>query len=91
MQGCEGALDANLFHLIGGLTNACSVDETEGNTLDVDGVFDGVARGAMDVGDNGAVVFQKAVQKGGFAYIGFANNSNWYSLLDGLTGLERVS
>ena len=62
-DGCVGAVDANLLDGVGGLTNAGGIDESKGGALQVDGVFDGVAGGAVNIGNDGAVVFQQSVQE----------------------------
>ena len=62
-DGCVGAVDANLLDGVGGLANAGGVDESEGDALQVDVVFDGVAGGAVNIGNDGAVVFQQSVQE----------------------------
>ena len=55
-DGSIGALDTNFFDGVGGFAKSGGVDETEGDAVDVDGVFDGVASGAMNVADDGTVV-----------------------------------
>ena len=50
----EGALDAHLFDGLSGLADAGGVDETEGDSVQVDDFFDGVAGGAGDVRDERA-------------------------------------
>ena len=62
-DGLVGAVNAYLLDGVGGLSDAGGVDESEGNALDVDNVLDGVARGTMDVADDGSVVVQQAVEQ----------------------------
>ena len=74
--------------MVSGLTDACGIDETEGDTLQVDGVFDGVTGGAMYVGDDGAFLMKQPVEQSGFSYVGLADNGNGNALLDGLSYLK---
>ena len=69
LDGGIGALDADVFYLVGGLTDACGVDKTEGDIINIDGVFDGIAGGAMDVADDGAIFMKQAVEQGALAYV----------------------
>ena len=61
-DGLKSAVDADFLNLVGCLADAGGVDEAEGDAVDVDGVFDGVARGAVNVADDGTVVSQKTVE-----------------------------
>ena len=48
--GCSnGTVDAHKFYLVVGVTDTCSVNKTEGDAAELDGVFDSVARGALNV------------------------------------------
>ena len=51
----EGSFYAYLFYGIRGLADACGVNETEGNSLYVYGVFYGVTRGSMYIGNDGSL------------------------------------
>ena len=52
-EGGVGAVDSDGLDGVAGFPDACGVDEAEGGAGDVDGVLDGVAGGAGDVGDDG--------------------------------------
>lgn len=52
-DGAVGAVDADGLDGFGGVADAGGIDEAEGGAGDVDGVLDGVAGGAGDVGDDG--------------------------------------
>ena len=52
----------NLFYLINGLTNTCRIDESEGDSVNVNGVFNRVASGTMIVADDGSIVFQELIE-----------------------------
>ena len=86
-----GTGDADFLNLVGGLSDAGCIDKTEGDAIDVDGVLDGVARGAMNVGHDGAIVLQEGIQQGRFTYIGLAYNGYRNALLQGLAHLETMS
>ena len=60
----EGALDTYTFHYIRGLAYAGRVDKTEGDTAKVDGVFDNIAGGAMNVAHDGLFFVQQGIEKG---------------------------
>ena len=61
-DGLIGAVDTNLLDGVCGLTNTSCVDKTEGDTVDVDSVFDGVASSTMDVANDGTIIFQERIQ-----------------------------
>ena len=63
-DGSIGAADANLFDGVSGLTDTCSVDESEGDTLYVYRIFYRITRGAMHVRDDGPLFMEQTVQKG---------------------------
>lgn len=60
----EGAFDAHAFDGVVGFAYARGVDEAEGDALQYDGVLDDVAGGAVNVGDEGAVFLDQAVEQG---------------------------
>ena len=87
-NGGIGTLDTYLLDdVVGGAQSRC-VDETEGDTVDVDAVLDDVACGAVDVADDGFVLSDKAVEEGALADIGLADDCHGYALFDCLTGAE---
>ena len=86
----HGALNTHLFHFVRGLPNTGSIDEAELEPIDFHGIFNGVAGGAMDVADKGTIVTQKAVEQGGFANIGLANDGDRDAIAQGLANFKRV-
>lgn len=86
----EGTLDAHALDGVVGLADAGGVDEAEGDALQHDGVFDDVAGGAMDVGDEGAVFLDEAVEQGRFAGVGLADDGGGDAVFDGVAEAERV-
>ena len=86
----EGALDAHALDGVVGLADAGGVDEAEGDALQHDGVFDDVAGGAVDVGDEGAVFLDEAVEQGRFAGVGLADDGGGDAVFDGVAEAERV-
>ena len=55
-------LDAHLFDGVARLAYACRVDEAEQDAAHNDGVFDGVACGAVDVAHQRAIITQQCIQ-----------------------------
>ena len=55
LGSCYGAVYTHQLYLVVSMANACGIDEAEGNATQLDGVFDGVARSALDVADDGAL------------------------------------
>ena len=47
-----GALDAEVLYLVVSMTDACGVYKSEGDAAEQDGVFDGIASGALYIGDD---------------------------------------
>ena len=52
------ALDTDTFNSIGGFANTCRVNKAEGCSVDNHGVFNDVARSAVNVGNDGALFAQ---------------------------------
>ncbi len=57
--------------------DAGSIDETEGAAVVLDDFVDGVARGAGNRGDDGAVGRGEAIQQRGFADVGVADDGDF--------------
>ena len=57
-----GALDADALHHIGGLAYSGSIDDTEGEAMEVDGVFDDVACGAMDIAHDSTLFAHEGIE-----------------------------
>ena len=53
---CAG--DTYLLYLVLGLSDTSCIDKAEGDTVDIDGVLDGVTGGTMNVAHNGAIILQ---------------------------------
>ena len=87
-DGGIGALNTDLLDDVVGGAQSRGVDKTEGDAVDVDGVLDDVARGAVDVADDGFVLTDKAVEEGALTHIGLADDCHGNALLDCLTGAE---
>ena len=83
-------LYAKSFYDICGFADACGINKTESDTVDVDGVFYNIAGGAVNIGNNGALVVKELIEQSAFTNVGFANNCNRNALLDGLSSAERA-
>lgn len=57
----ERPFDSDLFDCFGGLAETGGVDEAEKDSVYVQGLFDGVTGGAVDVGNDGAVFAEEAL------------------------------
>ena len=88
LNGTKAAFDAHLLNLVFGVSDAGSIDETEEDARNLDGVLDDVTRSALDVADDGSVVTKESVEKGGFAYVGGTDNGYGDAVAEGLAGLE---
>ena len=75
--GCQcstAAADAFDLDFVAGFAEAGGVNEDDGETANVGGFLDGVAGGAGDGGDDGAVVAEELIEEAGFADVGAADN-----------------
>ena len=72
------------------MTDAGSVDEAEGDAMDEHGVFHGVARGAVDVADDGLLLVQQLVEERTLADVGLSNNGHGDAFFECVTHLERT-
>ena len=72
------------------MTDACGVDEAEGDAAELDGVFDGITSGALDVTDDGTFFAQQGIEERGFADIGCSDYGNGNAVLDGVASMEGV-
>ena len=84
------ALDTYLLNLVSGLAYAGCVDETEGDALDVNRVLNGVAGGAVNVGNDGTVFMEQTVKQCRFADIRLADDGDGDALFQRLTGFEAL-
>ena len=64
LDGSHGSVYAHTFDMVIGVTDAGSVDKSEGDALYVDGILDGVAGSSLNVADDGSVVVEEGVQEG---------------------------
>lgn len=86
--GLDGALDAKLFYAVGGGAQAGGVYEAEGYAVELYGVFDEVAGGALYVGDDGAFLVEECVEECAFAYVWGADDGYGDAFLQGVAGVE---
>ena len=70
----DRALDALGFDEVIGFAHTGSIDEAERDIVEVDDFLDRIARGSGDVGNDGALEAEEAVEERGFSDIGFAEN-----------------
>ena len=61
LGGIDGALDAEILYLVVSMADAGGIDEAEGDVAKLDAVLDGVARGTLNVADDGAVFAKEGV------------------------------
>ena len=88
--GFDGALNAEEFNRVVAVAQSSGVDNAERGPIDDKGLFDGVACGAGDVADDGAVVAQQGVEEGGFARIGTSDDGHRDATLEGVAHVERL-
>ena len=87
-----GALDADAFDVVEAFAEAGGIDEAEGDAVDLDDFFDGVASGAGGGADDGAFEAEEAVEEAAFADIGFANDDGAGAVAEDATlfgGIEQ--
>ena len=90
LGGGEGTANAKALDPVGSVTDASGVDETEGDAVDSEGVFDGVTCGALDVADDGAFFAKEGIEKGGFANVGRTDDGNGDAVLEGVACMESA-
>ena len=89
--GCGyGTLDAEILYLVIGVADAGGVDKAEGDAAKLDGVFDGIAGGALYVGDDGSFFTEKGVEQGALAYVRCSDDGYGDAILQGVASLEGV-
>ena len=86
----EGPLDAEPLDLVGRGADAGRVDEAEEDAADHAGLFDRVAGGAGDVGDDGAVVAEQGIEQGALAAVRRADDGDGHAVADGVAQAEGV-
>ena len=80
-----GPFDADTFDGVVALAQARRIDETEEHAVEVAGLFDGVARGACDVGNDGAVLAEQGIEEGAFSGVCASNNCHGNTVFNGVT------
>ena len=90
MNLLNGTFNAYLFHLIIGFADASRIDETELDSVNVHGFFDGVACGTMNIGNDGAIISDKLIEERRFADVCFSDDSDGDALFKGLSCFERL-
>ena len=85
-----GAFDADFFDGFGGFPDSCSVYEPEQDAVYVQGFFNSVAGGSVDIRDDGPVFSEKGIEQGAFACVGGSGNGYRDSVFDGIAQTERV-
>ena len=78
-----GAGDAGGFDgVAGGGAEAGGVDEAEGEAVEVDDFLDGVAGGAGEVADDGALEAQQLIEEAAFAGVGSADEDGAHAFAE---------
>ncbi len=72
------------------MTDSCRVDEPKRYASYVHGVFDHVARGAVNIAHDGFFFLEQQVEQRGFADVGLPDNGYRDAALDGITQLKRA-
>ncbi len=74
LHGAAGAADTLRFGRVGGLAQARSVDEIDGQSIDMDGLAQQVAGRSRCVRDDGDFLTRQSVEEGGFAGVRLAGD-----------------
>lgn len=69
---------------------ASGVDKPEGDALKIDGVFDGIAGGALNVAHDGTVFAQERIEECGFSNVWSTDDGNGNTVFQSVAGVERV-
>ena len=85
VYGAVAAGNAEAFDGVGGFAQAGRIEETEQNAVDADAVFDDVARGAVNVADDGFFFAHQGIEQGGFARVGAADDGHGNAVFDGVS------
>ena len=80
----KGTLNAHTLDGVGGGADTRRIKETEGDALQLEGVLDDVARGALYVRYNGLVIAYECVEQGRFAHIGCSEDGYGDAVADGI-------
>ena len=90
LHGAETPFDAQRFDGVVRLTDAGSVDEAEGDAVDVYSVFYHIACGAVDVAHDGFVFIEQGVEQGGFAGVCLADDGHGDAVFQRIAQAEGV-
>ena len=88
--GLQGALYAHLLNAVGGFAYAGGVYEAEGDAFYPYGVFNEVARSALDVRNDGTLIVHESVHEGTFAHVGRTDDGHRDAGLQGIAGAEGI-
>lgn len=77
-----GAQDAGVLEEVLGRADACGIDEADGDAAEIDDFLEGVAGGAGEMADDGALVTEEAIEQAGFAGIGRAADDGAQALAE---------
>ena len=84
----EGEAYADALHFVACVAYAGGVDEAEGDAAEGFGGFDGVARGAADAADDGALFVEQGVEEGGLAGVGLSDDADGDAAFQGVAEAE---
>ncbi|MPM89624.1 hypothetical protein SDC9_136736 [bioreactor metagenome] len=82
------ALDSHRFNGIGSVADTGGIYKPERDPVDIHGVFNHIARGAVDIGNDGFLFVQQQVQQCGFPGIGFSDNGNGNTVFNHISQLK---
>jgi len=72
------------------IANPGGVDQAKLNAFDIEDFFDGVARGAGDFADDGALLIEEGIEEGRLTSIGASGDDGIDAVFDGIAELERL-
>ena len=85
VYGAVAAGNTEAFDGVGGFAQTGCIEETEQNAVDADAVFDDVARGAVNVADDGFFFAHQGIEQGRFARVGAADDGHGNTVFDGVS------
>ena len=75
-----GAIDADALHLVGGLAQACGIVEHDGHAVEIDAVFEHVARRPRPRRDDRTLGAEQGVEQARFTDVGLADDGDAQSV-----------
>ena len=72
------------------MADAGGIDEAESDVAKLDAVLDGVARGSLNVADDGAIFAKEGVEQGALAYVWCSDDGYGDAVFQGVTNLEGL-